>query len=115
MRNVSRRINTVEKQLSLGQHEKQILLLPPIISSAPTNLMGKDIDKLGPVETWITHQEQLQAQQKANAELLKDDPNSLGVPIIIDLDVDKEYQARATKSGNEELKARAVQKEAVIG
>jgi hypothetical protein len=98
MRNISRRIDTVEKQLSLGQHEKQIRLLPPIISSTPTNSTGKDIDKLGPVETWITYQEQLQAQKKANAELLKDNPNSLGAPIIIDMDVEKEYRARATKS-----------------
>ena len=94
MRNISRRINTIEKQLSLGQHEKQIVLLPPILSLAPTNLTTKDIDKLGPTKTWITYQEQLQAQQKANAELLKDNPNSLGAAIIIDLDVEKEYQAR---------------------
>ncbi len=99
MRNVSRRINTVEKQLSLGQHKNQILLLPPVISSAPTNLMGKDTEKLGPVETWITYQEQLQAQKKANAERQKDNPNSLGAPIIIrELDVEKEYQTRQRKS-----------------
>ncbi len=99
MRNISRRINTVEKQLSLGQHEKQIQLLPPLISSTPTNSTGKDIDKLGPVKTWITYQEQLQAQEKANAKRLKDDPNSLGATIIIDLDVDKEYQAREQLKG----------------
>jgi hypothetical protein len=28
---------------------------------------------------------------------MKDNPNSLGAPIIIDLDVDEEYQARAVK------------------
>ncbi len=89
----------MEKQLSLGQHEKRIRLLPPIISLAPTNSTGKDIDKLGPTKTWITYQEQLQAQKKANAELLKDDPNSLRAPIIIDLDVEKEYQAREQLKG----------------
>ena len=98
MRNVSRRINTVEKQLSLGQHKNQIRLLPPIISCAPTNSTGKDTEKLGPAKTWITYQEQLQAQKKANAELLKDNPNSLGAPIIINLDVDEEYQARQRKT-----------------
>jgi len=105
MRNISRRINTVEKQLSLGQHEKQIRLLPPLISNKPTNSTGKDIDKLGPTKTWITYQEQLQAQEKANAELLKDNPSNLGAPIIIDLDVDKEYQARATKSNQKQPKS----------
>ena len=98
MRDINRRINTVEKRLSLGQHEKQIQLLPPIISCAPTNSRGKDIEKLGPVKTWTTYQRKLKAQQKANAELLKDDPYSLGAPIIINLDVDEEYQARATKN-----------------
>lgn len=98
MRDISRRINILEKQLSIGQHEKQVRLLPPIISCAPTNLSGKDIEKHGPVKSWITYQEQLQAQEKANAERLKDNPNSLGAAIIIELDVDKEYQARATKN-----------------
>ena len=105
MRNISRRINTIEKQLSLGQHEKRVRLLPPLICVKPTNSTGKDIDKLGSVKTWITYQEQLQAQEKANAEILKDNPNSLGVAIIIDLDVDKEYQARATKSNQKQPKA----------
>jgi hypothetical protein len=98
MRNINGRINNIEKRLSLGQHEKRVRLLPPIITCAPTNSRGKDIEKLGPEKTWVTYQEQLQAQKKANAELLNDNPNSLGMPIIIDLDVDKEYQARATKS-----------------
>jgi len=105
MRDISRRINTIEKQLSLGQHEKQIRLLPPIISLAPRNSMGKDIDKLGPTKTWITYQEQLHTQQKANAEFLKDNPNSLGAAIIIDLDIDKEYQARSTKNNQKQPNA----------
>ncbi len=106
MKDVSRRLNTVEKQLSLGQHEKQLRLLPPIISSTPTNSTGKDIEKLGPVKTWITYQEQLQAQQKANVERQKDNPNSIGATIIIDLDVEKEYQARSTKSNQKQPKAK---------
>ena len=99
MRNINRRINTVEKQLSLGQHENQIQLLSPIISMTPTNSTGRDFEELGPVTTWITYQEQLQAQQKANAELQKDNPNCLGAPVIIDLDVDEEYQAREQLRG----------------
>ena len=102
MRDISRRINTVEKQLSLGQHESQIRLLPPLITNTPKNLTAEDAEKLGSIKTWITYQEQLQAQQKANAERLKDNPNSLGAPIIIDLDVEKEYQARATKSNQKQ-------------
>jgi len=108
MRSIYGRINNIEKKLSLGQHEKQIWLLPPIISCTPTNSTGKDIEKLGPVKTWITYQEQLQAQKKANTERLKDNPNSLGAAIIIDLDIDKEYQARATKSNQKQLKAEKI-------
>ena len=95
MRNISRRIDTIEKKLSAGRHEGQIRLPPPLVICAPTNSMGKDIDKLGALETWITYQEQLQAQERANAERLKDNPNVLGAIIVIALDVDEEYQARA--------------------
>ena len=99
MRNITRRLNTIEKQLSLGQHEKQVCFLPLIISCKPTNSTGKDIDKLGPVETWTTYQEQLEAQQKAHTELLKENSNNFGAVIIIDLDVDEEYQAREQLKG----------------
>ena len=92
MRNISGRINTVEKQLSLGQHEKQPP--PTLIICSAANSTDKNIERLGPLKTWITYQEQLQTQQKANAERLKDNPNSLGSTIVIDLDVDDEYQAR---------------------
>ena len=98
MRDISRRINTVEKLLSFGRHEKQIILMPPLITCIPTNPTGRNYEELGPQETWITYQEQLQAQKKANAELLKDNPNSLGMPIIIDTSVDEEYQARQRKT-----------------
>ena len=103
MRDISRRINTIEKRLSLGQHEKRVRFLPPLITCAPTNPTGRNFEELGPQKTWITYQEQLQAQKKANAERLKDNPNGLGAAIIIDLDVDKEYQARAMKSNQKRL------------
>ena len=97
MTNIKRRINTVEKQLSLGQHEKQPP--PTLVVCAPTNATDKDIERLGPLKTWITYQEQLQAQKKANAERRKDNPNSAGATIIIETDVDKEYQAREQLKG----------------
>ena len=99
MRDISRRLNNIEKRLSLGQHKNQIQLLPPLISFTPTNPTGRNFEELGPQETWITYQEQLQTQQKANAERQKDNPNSLGATIIIDLDVDEEYQAREQLKG----------------
>jgi len=98
MSNIKRRIDTIEKQLNLGKHETRFRLCPPVITTAPTNSGGKDIDKLGPLETWITYQEQLQTQEKANAEHLKDNPTSFGAAIFIRLDVDKEYQARQRKT-----------------
>ena len=95
MTNMKRRIDAIEKQLNFGQHAKQIRILPPLICGEPTNLTAKDTEKLGLVETWITYQEQLQAQEKANAEILKNNPNCLESLIMIELDVDKEYKARA--------------------
>lgn len=97
MSNIKRRIDTIEKRLSLGQHEKR--LCPPLIIHKPTNATDKDIESLGPVETWITYQKQLQAQQKANTERLKDNPYGLGATIVIDLDVDEEYKARGQLKG----------------
>ncbi len=93
MRNISGRINTIEKQLSLGQHERPVP--PTLVICGPTNAMDEDIERLGPVETWVTYQEQFQAQKKADAERQKENPNSAGATIVIKgLDVDKEYQAR---------------------
>ena len=102
MRDISRRINTVEKKLSLRRHKKPTL--PPIIVLTGYTT-AEDVDKLGPVETWITYQEQLQAGEKANAEYLKDNPGGLPEIITIELDVDKECKARATKSNQKQLKA----------
>ena len=104
MRDINRRVNAIEKKLSLRRHKKPTL--PPIIvlTIASTSI-GKDIDKLGPVETWITYQEQLQAGEKANAEYLKDNPRGLPKIITIELDVEKERRARATKSNQKQPKA----------
>ncbi len=81
MRDFSRRINTVEKQLNFGRHTKHILILPPLITSiSGRTLTAEDEQKLGAIESWITYQEQLQAQEKANAEILKNNPDCIGCP-----------------------------------
>ena len=95
MRGIYRRINNIEKRLSLRQHKKPTL--PPIIVLTGYTT-AEEIGKLGPVETWITYQEQLQAGEKANAEYLKDNPGGLPKIITIELDSEKECRARATKS-----------------
>lgn len=97
MSDIHRRINTIERKLSLKQHEKPTL--PPFIVCLESgNSAREQSEALGPIETWITYQEQLQAGSKANAEYLKDNPGRLSKFITIELDVDKEYQARATKN-----------------
>ena len=93
MSDISRRINTIEKQLNVGQHKKPSS--PPMIClHSETETMVEGRDKLGPVDTWITYQEQLHTQQEANAEYLKNNPYSLPQIIVIELDAGKEYQAR---------------------
>ena len=56
----------------------------------------------GQKKTWITYHEQLQPQQKANEEYLQENPDGLPAIIKIELDTDKEYQARATKSNQKQ-------------
>jgi hypothetical protein len=86
----------------LGRHKKPIL--PPIIVlTISSTTKGKDVDELGPGETWVTYQEQLQAEEKANAEYLKDNSGELPKIITIELDSEKEYRARATKSNQKQL------------
>lgn len=99
MRNISRRINTIEKQLSLGQHKRpeQRPLILTLRSESEVKTEGQN--NLGPVETWITYQEQLQAGQEANAEYLKNNPYGLPATIVIELDTGKEYQARGQLKG----------------
>lgn len=63
MRDISGRVNAIEKKLSLRRHKKPTL--PPIIVLAiASTTKDRDIDELGPGETWITYQEQLQAEKK---------------------------------------------------
>ena len=95
MRNISGRINTIEKQLSVGKEDTRLILLTPSIDGAPNGASPKDMKKLGAIETWITYHEQLKAQERPN-------PNFPKSAIIIDLDVDEEYQARATKSNQKQ-------------
>lgn len=94
MKDIRRRINNAEKQMSIGQHKEPIQ--PPMVLSvrSKSEIMAEGQDDLEPVDTWITYQEQLQAGQRANAEFLKDNPYSLPKIIVIALDVDEEYQAR---------------------
>jgi hypothetical protein len=63
-----------------------------------------DPESLGPNETWLTYQEQLQAGKKANDELLKENPSALPGIIYIVLDADKELQARKAKEDNERIR-----------
>ena len=99
MRNMGRRLNTIEKRLRPG---RELKVGPPIIighcGRTPT---PEDEQALGSVETWITYQQQFKAQEKANAETLKDHPGCLGHSIIINVNVDKEYQARQREQINE--------------
>jgi hypothetical protein len=94
MSNISRRINTIEKKLKTGKHQEQPHPTIAIAVHRGRKMTADERQKLGPVDTWITYQEQLQAGQEANAEYLKDNPYGLPKPIVIELDVDKEYQAR---------------------
>ncbi len=102
MRGIYGRINNIEKRLSLRQHKRQTL--PPIIVLTGYTT-AKDIDKLGPVETWTPYQKQLRAEEKANTEHLKDKSRGLPKIVTIELNADKEYRVRATKSNQKQLKA----------
>ena len=99
MRDFGRRLKTIEKRLI---PRKKVRIGPPIISGCsgrtPT---PEDEEKLGPIRSWITYKRQLQAQEKANDEYLKDHPGGLGHVIIIEVDVDKEYQARQGVQAND--------------
>lgn len=101
MNQISRRINTIEKKLRTGKHQEQAY--PPIIITLQTgrNITAEDRQELGPTETWITYQEQLQAIEKDNAEYME---GRLPPVAEIELNVDSEYQARATKSNQKQPK-----------
>ncbi len=87
MSSIIRRIDTIEKQLSIGRHEEP--LAPDLIICVLLGGKMTDEDRaiLGPEETWITYQEQLEAGREEN-------PAGMSRIIIIELYVDKEYQAR---------------------
>jgi len=94
MRNISRRIDTVEKKLSVGKRRKPTFPTTILCLAGGHTANAEDKQKLGPKETWITYQEQLQPQQKANEEYQKENPDGLPAIIKIELDADKEYKAR---------------------
>ena len=102
MRDISRRINTIEKKLKTGKHQEQSYPTIAIGLHRGRKMTADERQKLGPVETWITYQEQLHPQQEANEEYLKENPYGLPAIIKIDLDVDEEYQARSTKSNQKQ-------------
>ena len=131
MRNLTRRIEGVEKALNqhLGNSEgiraaviidfsdfSTIDDLPEAPSDAQDNATGTETWRqerwkaLGPLEEWITYQEQYQAGKKALAERLKQDPVA-GLDhniITIRPSVDAEYSARkkqkATKTNKKAKK-----------
>ncbi len=105
MRDINRRINTSEKKLSVGKHRKPTLPTTILCLTRGRTANAEDQQKLGPKENWITYQEQLQPQQEANEEYLKENPEGLPAIIKLELDVEKEYQARSTKSNQKQPKS----------
>jgi hypothetical protein len=92
MRDIGRRVNTIEKRLRPGKESE---VRPPIVTvHCGRNATVQDKHKLGPKESWLTHKQQLQAQERANVEYLKDHPGCLPKTIRIELDADEEYRAR---------------------
>jgi len=89
---IEHRVDRIERQLMPG---REVRISPPVIvghrGRQPT---PEDGQELGPAAGWVTHQEQLRAQEAANAEHLKTHPGSVGNVITIELDVDEEYRAR---------------------
>jgi len=95
MRDIGRRLNTIEKRLRVSRESR---IRPPILSShigrGPT---PEDEERLGPAETWITYQEQLQAQEKANGEYLEDHSGCVPKVIVISLNADEECRRRSER------------------
>jgi len=94
MRNVGRRINNIEKKLRVGQHQEPPFPRISIALFGGRKMTEEDRQKLGPIQSWITYQEQFQAGERANDEYLKNNPNGLPEVVTIVYDVDKEYEAR---------------------
>ncbi len=92
MSDIRKRVKTIEKRLRPG---KELGVCPPmVIVSHGRNATAQDKHKLGPKESWLTHKQQLQAQERANVEYLKDHPGCLPKTIRIELDADEENRAR---------------------
>jgi len=94
---VANRIKQIEKKLRPGRESR--VAAPVFVTQIGRKPTAEEEQKLGPHKTWFTYRQQLQAQEKANSEHLKDNPGCLPGTIEIELDVDKEYQARLS-NGN---------------
>jgi hypothetical protein len=92
MADMNRRLNAIEKRL--GTHREAKIYPPAIIGAGPS---PEDERNLGPVETWITYQEQLKAQEEANTEHIKDHPGCLPKVIVLSLDANEEYARRSER------------------
>ena len=98
MRNISNRIDKLEKLLSVGKDRKisdVIITLPESDSMFPENLEGDDLikarqerEKLGKPENWITYQEQLELARQERSE------SDFSNIILIGLSVERELMAR---------------------
>jgi len=94
MRDFGKRMNTIEKKLRVGRHQEPAFPRISIALFGGRKTTDEDRQKLGPIQTWITYQEQLQAGERANDEHLKNNPNGLPEVVTIVYDFDKEYEAR---------------------
>jgi hypothetical protein len=81
MSNISRRISTIEKKLKVGRHREPAFPRVNIVLFGGREITDEDRQKLGPIQTWITYQEQLQAGERASDEYLKNNPN--GLPEVV--------------------------------
>jgi hypothetical protein len=92
MSDIRRRVKSIEKRLRPGKESE--VRPPMVIVPRGRNTTAHDEQKLGPKENWLTHKQQLQAQEQTSVECLKNNPGCLPEIIVIELDVDEEYRAR---------------------
>lgn len=104
MSNIARRIEKLEKVMSVGKERK----ISEIIMTAPESDGSRNgqqqRDKLWPAETWLTYQEQL-------ATAREDQADRDSRIMVIDLSVEKELQARQFQNTplEEEKRAERIQ------
>ena len=91
MREHSKRLTAIEKRL---MPDSGATIQPPVIIGFRGRRLKPADEKLGPAEGWVTYQEQLRAQEAANAEYVRSRPGCIGCVIEINLNVDQEYEAR---------------------